>query len=52
LYDEQWDEQGKGLDKEENRNDPKWFFIDKIEEEFNRRSTVYNINGKATGLKF
>eukprot|EP00942_MAST-04A_sp_MAST-4A-sp1_P007864 g7864.t1 len=46
IYEENWD---SPLSDETNHNDPKWFFIDKIEEEFGYK--VYTING-ASKLKF
>lgn len=48
LYDEQWDEQGKGLDKEVEYSNEKWFFIDNIERELQfKRGGVYKQEYKA-----
>ena len=45
LYDEQWDDEGRGLDKESEHSNEKWFFIDNIERELQfRRSGVYKEN--------
>lgn len=45
LYDEQWDDEGHGLDKESEHSNEKWFFIDNIERELQfRRGGVYKEN--------